>query len=112
MLHIHLHHLIARALSRVPHLHRDRHASISIDLGRAHLHALIAKTRIAQPISKWIEWLVFAVEIGAPVEEVVVENWFQLRIARRPRLRQSSCRRIIAKQYIRQSMPFFLTVLR
>ena len=92
MPHVELHNLIPGPLSRVLHLHRRLHCSLGRHLGRAQLHSLVCKARIAKPVAEGIERLVFAVEIRPPVQQVVIQNGQQLRIARGPRLRQSTGR--------------------
>ena len=104
MLHIHLHNFVACTLARVLHLHVHLHAAVRIHVRRTRTHSLVVKRRVAQPVSKRIQRLFFAVQVRPSIQQVVVQNRQQLRVARWPCLRQTARGRVIAKQNIGQSV--------
>ena len=74
MLHIKLHHFVPGAFARVLHSHRHLNCSLARHLRRAHLDTLVSKARIAEPVTKGIKRLVFAVEIRPSMQQVVVQS--------------------------------------
>src|SRR6266496_2229309 len=112
MLHIHLHHLFARTSPGVLHIYSDGNRALAWHCAGCHPQIRIRESRIAQAVAERIKWLPFEVHVCAAMANVVVHHRRQLVQRAGPSLHQTSGGIVIAEQYIRERIAFFLTASR